>query len=185
MNANHVKVAASGAIVTSALVAFIATWEGKVNTVRIDPISGVYDVCYGHTGQHAMPGKTYTDEQCADILREDINIHQAGVRACIQSPVNQNQLDAFTSLAFNIGIYGACQSSAMTLLNEGKFIEACHALMDHRGAYRRDRDGNRIPGSWREVKGLKNRREAERIWCLTPSQGPRGASLYEMLRKSL
>ncbi len=170
---------------TSALVAFIAVWEGKVSKVRVDPISNVWDVCYGHTGQYAIPGRSYTDEQCADILREDIATHQAGVRACIQVPVNQNQLDAFTSLAFNLGTFAACQSSAMRQLNEGRYNEACQALMEYRGAHRRDADGNKIPGSWREIKGLKNRREAERIWCLTPSDGPRGASLFQMLRDSL
>ena len=176
---------AAGFAMGSALLAFISLWEGSVSTTRIDPISGVYDVCYGHTGKHAIQGKSYTDTECLAILREDISVHQAGVLECIQSPVNQNQLDSFTSLAFNIGIAGACNSTAMLLLNDGKYEAACHALMSYRGAHMRDAAGNKIPGTWREVAGLKRRREAERIWCLTPSDGPRGASLFKMLRDSL
>jgi lysozyme len=162
--------------ITSALVAFVAQWEGKVSTTRIDPISGVYDVCHGHTGKYAIPGKSYSDDECMKILREDIATHRAGVLECLQAPVNQNQLDSFTSLAFNIGTGAACRSTAMRLFNEGQTAEACEAFMLFRGVWR---DGQFIV-----VKGLLRRREAERLWCLTPSDGPRGASLFQFLQES-
>ena len=169
--------------VGSALVAFIATWEGRVNTTRVDPISGVYDVCYGHTGKYAIPGKSYTDAQCLSILKEDIAEHRAGIMACLQAPVNENELDAFTSLAFNLGVQATCDSVPMMLINDGKHDAACQAFMSYSGAWRRDEHGVKIPGSYRIVKGLQNRREAERIWCMTPSTGPRGSSLLKYLQE--
>lgn len=164
-------------VVSSALVAFLSLWEGKVSQTRWDPIGGTYDVCHGHTGKYAIPGARYSDAKCLEILREDIATHQAGVIECIQSPVNQNQLDAFTSLAFNIGVGAACSSTAMRLFNEGRTAEACEAFMKFRGVWK---DGEFIV-----VKGLLRRREAERLWCLTPSDGPRGASLFQSLREML
>lgn len=170
--------------ITSALTAFIANWEGKRNRPYDDGL-GNLTVCYGHTGPDVKPGQFYSDTECLRILRADIAIHQAGVLECIQAPVNQNQLDAFTSLAFNLGVAATCSSTPMALLNDGQYEQACQAFMEYRGAYRRDAAGKRIPGSWREIAGLKRRREAERLWCLTPSDGPRGASLFQSLREML
>ena len=177
------QIAIAGAV-SSALVAFIANWEGKRNVPYIDAV-GVLTVCYGHTGPDIVKDQKYSDAECLSLLREDINEHQSGVLECLQAPVNQNQLDSFTSLAFNIGVSATCNSSPMRLFNDGKYTEACHAFMEYRGAYQRDSAGRRIPNSWREIKGLKLRREAERLWCLTPHDGPRGASLFQLLRDTL
>lgn len=171
------------AFVSSALYSFIAGWEGKVNTARIDPISGVVDVCHGHTGRFAILGKTYTDKQCHDILIEDISTHKAGVLKCIQSPANENEINAFTSLAFTVGVKKVCDSTPMRLFNAGFHDQACESFILYNGSSRRDKFGNTIPGTFRVIKGLQNRREAERIWCMTPSQGPRGAALLELMMK--
>jgi lysozyme len=174
------QIAIAGAL-SSALVAFIANWEGKRNEVYLDLV-GVPTACYGSTGPEIKLGQKYTDAQCLQMLRDDITAHRAGVLECLQSPVNMNQLDAFTSLAFNIGVTAACNSSPMRLINEGRHVEACQAFMEYRGVWQRDAMGRKIPGTWKEIRGLKLRREAERLWCLTPSEGPRGASLFEFLR---
>lgn len=184
MNRTSATYGGAGLAIGSALVAFISLWEGKRNDVYLD-IVGVPTACYGSTGPHIKLGQKYTDAQCLQMLRDDIRVHQAGVLECLQAPVNQNQLDAFTSLAFNIGVSAACNSTPMRLFNEGYSSNACEAFMDYRFACRRDAEGKRIAGSCKEVTGLKRRREAERLWCLTPSDGPRGASLFESLRTAM
>jgi lysozyme len=175
---------ALAATFSSALVAFIANWEGKRNQVYLDA-TGIPTACYGSTGPHIKMGQSYTDAQCLTMLREDITRHRAGVLSCLQAPANENQLDAFTSLAFNIGVTGACESVPMKLFNEGKFEQACDAFVMYRFVYDRDENGHRIIESKRELRGLKLRREAERLWCMTPSDGPRGAALFEWLQQSM
>lgn len=145
------------ALVGSTLMAFVALWEGDERTAYADKLAyGVPTVCNGHTGPEVRVGDVWTKAQCDAILIKNIESHGKGLLACTKVPLNQNQYDALTAWAFNIGVGAACNSTLVKHLNQGQYILACNQLLRW----------NRAGG--REVRGLTNRRQAERALCLKP-----------------
>lgn len=129
--------------------------EGLRTSTYIDPV-GIPTVCYGHTGRYAKRGATYTEEKCEEILIEDIQKHREGIEKCISADLNQNQWDAVTSFAFNIGVSGTCRSTLVRKLNAGDEIGAANQFP--RWVY----------AGGRKFRGLVRRRHEERELFLTP-----------------
>lgn len=160
---NRTKLIAAAVAGATALSAgglgFIAGKEGKVNTPYRD-IAGVWTVCYGSTGAHVIPdGVARTDEQCLTLLREDAQRFEATVNRCTPAPKNQNQFDAMVSLSFNIGPTAYCNSTFAR-----KFNECGSCAEDQFVRWNKARvNGVLVP-----VRGLTNRRLAERALFLTP-----------------
>lgn len=151
----------AGAVVLAgaSLMSFVALWEGDEKAVYKD-IVGVPTVCNGHTGPDVKMGDVWTKEQCDAVLVKNLEKHGAGILKCIKVPMNQNQFDAFASLAFNVGVGAVCGSTLVKLLNQGDYDGACRQLLRW----------NRAGG--REVRGLTLRRKAEVQTCLKPMQEP-------------
>lgn len=156
MTPNARKGAAAVVVASAGLLAFIGRWEGSRNEVYLD-IVGVPTVCEGHTGPDVKPGDVWTKEQCDAILRKNVSRFSAAVLRCVQVPINQHQYDAFVALAFNIGESAFCGSTLVKLANAGDLVGACDQIL------RWNRAGGRV------VRGLANRREAERELCLRPA----------------
>jgi lysozyme len=133
----------------------------RAESLRLDAYldsGGVWTIGYGSTlGVHKGMVITPGDAErllFADIERLDINPFLDGV------PTTQNQFDAMQSLAFNIGlgdpfhkpkpISGFRTSSVLKFHKVGKRNRAADSFLLW------DRDNGR------EVRGLLNRREAER-----------------------
>lgn len=78
--------------------------EGKSNPVYLDPI-GIPTVCYGHTGPEVKMGMRFTDAQCDELLRKDMEVAARTVLSCYPDALslNPNQFGAFQSFAFNVG----------------------------------------------------------------------------------
>lgn len=145
------------AIAGAALLAFVSNWEGMDQKVYADKLAyGVPTVCNGHTGPDVRLGDVWTKEQCDAILVKNVEKHGKWLLSCVAVALNQNEYDAYTSWAFNVGVGAACGSTAIRLLNAGKRAEACDQLL------RWDRAGGR------QVRGLTNRRKAENALCLKP-----------------
>ena len=76
---------------------------------------GVLTVCYGHTSPLLRKGMVFTNDECDLLFKSDVAKHQkvlVGPKNCIKSaPLTGNQLDAVTSLTFNIGTGNFCSSS--------------------------------------------------------------------------
>lgn len=152
------KKAAVAALVLAgaSLVAYVAQHEGTRYTPYRDQ-GGVWTVCQGHTGKDVVPGRKYTQAQCNAFLAADLAVAGKGVLSCVHVPLNQNQYNAFTDLAFNIGVTGFCRSSIATELNKRNYTNACNRIMLY------DHIGNTVN------VGLRNRREDEQKLCLTPA----------------
>lgn len=141
----------------SVAVDLIGRWEGKENRSYQD-IVGVWTICYGHT-RTAAPGQYKTNAQCEALLAGEIREYRAGLYAYFTAETINSRLTlkrdaAYTSLAYNVGIRAAGKSTATRRLNRGNIKGGCHALAWWNKA------GGRV------VRGLVNRRSAEREYCL-------------------
>lgn len=150
---NKTKIIASAVAGAIALATpFIAGWEGKRNDPYND-IVGIPTVCYGET---RVEMRRYSDTECISMLVKAVGEFAGPVLEC--TPVlaeRPHQLAAATSLAFNIGSGGYCRSTAARRFNAGDIKGGCDAFLMWNKA------GGKV------VRGLVNRREAERKLCLT------------------
>lgn len=155
------------------MLTFIASWEGTESKPYRD-IAGVLTVCNGYTGKDIDPHKVYGKAECDALLKQELTAHGKAVLACVKVPLNQNQYNAFVSLAYNVGAGTVCKSGLpkrkhlIDLLNEGDYTAACNRILAYNKA--------RVNGQLVEVRGLTNRRKAERDMCLTPISQPEGGS---------
>jgi GH24 family phage-related lysozyme (muramidase) len=155
--------AAAGVVLASAgLLTQIRGHEGRELKPYRD-IAGVLTVCDGITGPDVQPGKTYTDAECNALSLKHVEAHGAKLLQCIQVRVTQGYYDALASWAYNVGVGAACGSTLVRLLNAGEYRAACDQLL------RWNRAGGKV------VRGLTNRRMAERAQCLQSiPQPPKG-----------
>lgn len=150
------KLAAMG--LTSALIlagaGTISHFEGKSNKTYLDPVN-ILTSCYGHTGPELRKNQVFTDDQCLDQLADDLKEHDVGMMSSIKVPINDNQHAAFLSFTYNLGVGAFKSSTLLKKLNSGDYEGACNELPRWNKA-----DG-------KVLKGLVDRREAERQMCLT------------------
>lgn len=147
-------VGAGVAVAISAVgVMFIGDWEGKRNEPYRD-IAGIWTVCYGSTGAHVLRDGARTDEECVTLLDEDLDRFEAAVNRCTPRPKSQPQFDALVSLSFNIGENAYCSSTLARKFNAGDEYGAADQFLRW--------DKARVNGVPVSVRGLRNRREAER-----------------------
>lgn len=152
---NKGKVAASAALVAAALALtapVVSVWEGRsLNAYR--DIVGVPTICYGETKNVRM-GDVATPEQCSTMLATRLKEFAVGISPCLPADLSPKTYASFISTAYNIGIKGFCGSSMSRKALAGDLKGACDALLLWNKA------GGKV------VKGLVNRRNAERALCL-------------------
>lgn len=151
-----------GAVCAALLTATVAQFEsgGKDHLVAYPDVVGVWTICHGET-QGVKRGMTETREGCA--LRLDTRLAKdfaPAVLACTPALRGRDyQLAAAISLAYNIGASAYCRSTVNRRFDAGQVRAACDAfLMWNKGNV----NGRMVP-----VRGLTNRRVAERKLCLT------------------
>lgn len=144
---------ATGAAAAIALT-IVAPWEGLRLNAYPD-IVGVWTVCYGET-QGVKKGDQYTVAQCEGMLAKRIGEFERELDKCMKParPLSPKTKAAFISWTYNVGWGAACKSTLVRLVNAGQVARACDELLKW------NRAGGRV------VKGLTNRREAERRICL-------------------
>lgn len=144
-------VALIGGSAAVGLLALVGTWEGKKNEPYRD-IVGVWTVCYGET---RVEMRRYTDDQCKDMLADGLADFAGPVLA--RNPElrgHDAQIVAASSLAYNIGPAAYRRSTVAKRFSAGNWRGACDAFLSWSFA------------GGRQVKGLLNRRKAERDICL-------------------
>lgn len=148
-NSRLVKTVGAGA--AAALLAFVSVWEGKSNDPYKD-IVGVWTVCYGET---RVQMRRYSDAECkamkADAL---VDFAEPVLKRNPELRGRDNQLAAAVSLAYNIGSAGYNRSTVARRFSQGRWREACDAFLLW------NRAGGKV------VRGLDNRRRAERALCM-------------------
>ena len=140
---------------------FIKGHEGLRLQAYQDP-GGVWTIGYGHTGNDVWPGKTITQAQAEQLLRQDTGWAQQAVRDNVRVPMTQGQFDALTSFTFNLGT-GALQSSdLLQRLNNGDYAGA-------QSEFKRW-----VHGGGEVLPGLVRRRNEEA--AMFGNQGPGGSN---------
>lgn len=141
----------------------IKRWEGVKLVAYFCP-ANVPTIGIGHTRTvtradvHAQ--RRITVEEAERLLSEDLATFERGVLRLCTLPPNQNQFDAFVSLAFNIGLGAFGRSTALRRHNEGDFDAAAGAIeMWNRATV----NGKRVV-----LRGLVARRADEKALYLTP-----------------
>lgn len=108
--------------------AFIRQEEGERLYAYKDSV-GVWTIGVGHTGPDVFPGKTITTAESDALLQADAIKHCKPICDLVTVPITQNEFDAMSSLAFNIGVNGFARSSVLRLLNAGDRAGAANAFM--------------------------------------------------------
>ena len=134
----------------------IKHFEGFSPTVYACP-SGVPTLGFGSTHGITMDSPPITEEEGLELLMLDIAKFERGVNRLIDVPLNQNQFDALTSFAFNLG-NGALQASTLRKKVNRE---------DYEGAA--DEFPRWVFAGGRKLNGLVKRRYAERALFLTPT----------------
>lgn len=122
--------------------------------------AGVWTVGYGLTSRAGFikveEGTTITQAE-ADYYMEQVVQKFAGeIAPHITAPINENEMAAFTSLAYNIGTTAFKKSSALKHFNAGDKLKAAYSITLWNKA------GGKV------LKGLERRRAAEKELFLTP-----------------
>ena len=150
---NSTKGLIAGSVALTALATgFIMPWEGRELRAYHD-IVGVLTICDGDT-HDVRPGQIATHAECDQRLATHLRTYEAGLDRCLTAPVPGKTKVAFLSWTYNVGVGAACGSTLVRLANAGDLRGACDQLL------RWNRAGGKI------VRGLTNRREAERQLCL-------------------
>jgi len=140
---------------------FVSRWEDGPKGPALVPyrdIVGVWTQCSGETLGVTAASPKETPEGCAIKLDTRLAGFAKAVVTCTPSLRGHDpQWAAATSLAYNIGTAAYCRSSADRAFDAGKWNAACDAFLLWNKA------GSRV------VRGLVNRRTAERELCLTGS----------------
>lgn len=137
-------------------------WEGMRQWMYLDS-GGEPTIGIGHllTRDERMSGKIFingahvkyanglTEQQCFDLLNQDLHVAESTVNYFVKVPLNQNQFDALVSFVFNVGVNAFLNSTLLKLLNNLQYDEVPAQMR------RWVRDNGQI------VQGLVNRREKE------------------------
>ena len=145
-----------GAAAAAILFVIVPSYEGEILTTYKDP-AGIDTVCYGDTTpEMAIPGATYTREECMRALEKALVTHAEPVLRCTPGlKGHPKQLAAAVSLAYNIGPNAYCRSTVARRFNAGDWAGACAAFEMW------NRAGGKV------LKGLVRRRADERRLCET------------------
>jgi lysozyme len=121
--------------------------------------AGVLTIGYGHT-QGVTEGMTITQEEADELLKRDLLSFEVNVRGCVIPNLNDHQIDALTSFAYNVGIGNLRRSTLLRIINRGGATEEEIRRQFNRWIYA----GKNV------LPGLKRRRAAEADLYFTPSE---------------
>ena len=117
-------------------------------------VAGVWTIGYGHI-RGVQPGMHITEAEAEQALRDDLATAEHAVEdATADAPPSDNQFAAMVALCFNVGSANFRGSSVLREHLAGDTAAAANAFLSWNKA--------RVQGILQEVKGLTNRRAAER-----------------------
>lgn len=159
------RIAIAALVVSAAGFVGIAQYEGYTDKAII-PVKGDVPTKGFGTTRGVKLGDTTTPQRAMLDLLRDVNIHSEGLKKCIHVPLTQNEFDAYSSLAYNVGVSAVCNSTIPIKLNAGDYDAACKTILDFNGmCTKRNAVGKCI--KFVVIKGLDNRRKKEYATCIS------------------
>lgn len=143
---NKAKLAAG---TLAAATALILVWEGNKTKPYFD-VGNVPTACAGVTKGIDM-SRIYTAEECAAMNAREIQRHADDVLKCVRVDISEQEKVALISFAYNVGATQACGSTLMARLNQNVYY--CDQYLRW----------SKVQG--KEIRGLTNRRTAEKQQC--------------------
>lgn len=119
--------------------------------------AGVPTIGYGETRGVKM-GMTITKEMADAFLLTSYDEFEDGVKRLLKTKVNENQLGALVSFAYNVGLTNLKSSTLLRLINVGQFSAASEEFKKW------------VRGGGKVLPGLVTRRKAERELFLMRAQ---------------
>ncbi len=147
--------------VTKTAVELVKRFEGLRRRAARLPEGG-WTVGYGHT-LTAREGAEVTPEEAELLLYYDLSEVATRIDAWSFTPLNQNQFEALTAFAFNIGLENFRRSTVLKRINEGQHLQAAAAMELWRKT--------EVGGEGVVADALVRRRAAEKAHYLTPPEG--------------
>src|SRR3954469_10633495 len=123
---------------------------------------GRWMIGYGHT-LTAREGAEVSEDDAEALLLYDLIAVSHALNEWVYAPLSQNQFDALSSFAFNIGLDNFRRSGVLKRLNEGALLQAACAMELWRKA---EFGGERIV-----IDARVRRRASEKALFLTPPDG--------------
>jgi lysozyme len=130
-------VAAITVVGLTTLLAGMGVSEGYRHTPYQD-VGGVWTACDGLTGPDIVPGHYYTDNECHTLQMNFAKKMTDRMGTCLKVDLSEQEWVAWARWTWNIGPGAFCHSRAVALLNSGKRLEACDAMLDFHTAGGRD-----------------------------------------------
>lgn len=106
-------------------------------------------------GSPVRMGDTITPIEGAKRSLSHIQADESGIKRCVKVPLSQQEYDAYVSLSYNIGVNTFCSSTLVKMLNQGKYVEACHQILRW----------DKFQG--KPLRGLTIRRQKEHAQCMS------------------
>lgn len=125
--------------------------DGQVESY-LDPVQ-VWTIGWGHT-KTARPGLILSQQQCKELLAQDMGEFETAVRRAVKVPLKQCQFDALVCFAFNVGEGALSRSTLLAKLNAGDFAGAAAEFPRW--------DKGTVNGKLTSLPGLVRRRKSER-----------------------
>lgn len=149
----RIRVAVAALSLSAAGLLAIADYEGFSSEAYLPTAADVPTIGFGSTAGVSL-GDTVTVPQALARLRKDVSSAENSILKCVKVPLSQDEFDAYTSFAFNVGESRFCGSTLAKKLNAGDYDGACMELK--RWVYQKGV----------KLSGLEKRREAEFLTCM-------------------
>ncbi len=149
-------IAAAIAAAALAVTPFLTNHEGEKHKPYLDG-GRVKTVCIGETQN--VQDRIYSHDECTAMLRKRLaNDYAPAVLNCVPGFIADNRRKPFMAAidaSYNAGPGGFCTSPMARAFNAGQWARGCDAFLNWRAT---------IHGQ--PSKGLRNRREGERLLCI-------------------
>jgi lysozyme len=143
----------AGLVLSASAFVTILLSEGYSDKTYIPVPGDVPTIGFGTT-EGVRDGDTITPPKAVEKAFRDVTKFEGAIKKCVRVPLYQYEYDAYVSFAYNVGPTAFCSSTLVKKLNAGDYEGACNELS--RWVY----------AGGKKLKGLENRREAERKLCL-------------------
>lgn len=131
---------------------FVKRYEGfSLKSYRCP--AGVWTIGHGVTGPDIVGGMVWTREQCEARFALEMRRYLARTQELLPPGLNDNQIAALTSFAYNVGVGGLANSTLLKFVRAGKFPEASREFLKWNKAT--------VGGKKVVLNGLTARRVAE------------------------